>query len=179
MDESKLQPSQSVNGIAATSVEAEGDANKKSKNAQLSRKKTASAPQAATSEMLRNGYGAGAVVSGLTAAPVYQWTLSPQGAAQRSLDGKSWQSVSLPDQVSFRALSAISGDIWVGGKSGSLYHSPDSGRQWTRVVPKANGANLTADITRVGFSDLQSGVIETSNGQVWTTSDGGQTWQRK
>ena len=46
-------------------------------------------------------------------------------------------------------------------------------------IPEANGEKLTADVTRISFNDLQNGVISTSNGQLWTTSDGGRTWQRK
>ena len=99
---------------------------------------------------------------------------------QRSLDrGATWESVSTPDQRSFRTLSAIGGDVWAGGNAGALYHSADSGQHWTRVVPEVNGEKLTADITRVSFNDLQNGTVSTANGQVWMTSNGGQSWQRK
>jgi photosystem II stability/assembly factor-like uncharacterized protein len=167
-DETKLEANQSVNAAIATTAESEVIANPK----ELSHKKVANAPRAATSAELGDGSGPG--------APVFQWTLSPQGAVQRSMNGgKTWQSVSVPDHASFRTLSAVGRDIWVGGKSGSLYHSPDSGQHWVRVTPDMDGQKLSADITRVDFSDLQKGIVSTSNGQMWATSDGGKSWLRK
>jgi hypothetical protein len=178
-DEAKVDANQSVNGALATTTESEVITNEKSKGAQLSRKKVA-AGQGAIAGAVGVGAGAG---SG-PGAPLFRWTLSTEGAVQRSLDGgKTWQSLSVDktvtDQTTFRTLSAVGMDIWVGGESGSLYHSPDSGQHWTRIVPQTNGEKLSSDITRVDFSDLQNGIVSTSNGQTWTTSDAGQTWQRK
>lgn len=180
----KLRADESVNGAIATTAESEVIANEKEDKAQLSRKKMANAPRVATSAAVGRGSGAGVGGASSPGAPVFQWTLSAEGAVQRSLDGgKTWQSLSVGQAVAaqstFRTLSAVGIDIWVGGKSGSLYHSSDSGQHWARVVPQTNGEKLSADITRVDFSDLQNGIVSTSNGQTWTTSDAGQTWQRK
>jgi carboxypeptidase family protein/photosynthesis system II assembly factor YCF48-like protein/putative zinc finger protein len=181
----KLDADKNVNAAVATTAESEVIANEKSERAQVSRKKVAAAQQSAAQQSVIGG-PAGVVAGagfGLR-APVFQWTLSAEGAVQRSLDGgKTWQSLSVDptvaDRTTFRTLSAVGRDIWVGGKSGSLYHSPDSGQHWTRIVPQTNGERLSADITRVDFSDLQNGTVSTSNGQTWTTADSGQTWQRK
>ena len=113
------------------------------------------------------------------AMPTPQWTLSPEGAVQRSLDlGKSWQKVSVANGTTFRALCAVGTHVWAGGNAGTLYHSVDSGHRWTQVVPAAN-EKLTADITRIEFSDPANGSVSTVNGEVWSTSDGGQNWRRK
>jgi hypothetical protein len=178
-DEAKVDANQSVNGALATTTESEVITNEKSKGAQLSRKKVAAGRGA-----IAGAVGVGAGAGSGPGAPVFRWTLSAAGAVQRSLDGgKTWQSLSVDktvtDQTTFRTLSAVGMDIWVGGESGSLYHSPDSGQHWTRIVPQTNGEKLSSDITRVDFSDLQNGIVSTSNGQTWTTSDAGQTWQRK
>jgi hypothetical protein len=171
-DEVTLQAKQKVNGAVATTTESEVAANEKTDNAKSNGKKSAKARQAGI------GYGVGAG-SG-QGIPILQWTLSAEGAVQRSLDGgATWQSVSVSDQRSFRTLSAIGGDVWVGGNAGALYHSADSGQRWTRVVPQVNGEKLMVDITRVSFNDLQNGTVSAANAQVWTTSDGGQSWQRK
>jgi Photosynthesis system II assembly factor YCF48 len=116
--------------------------------------------------------------SGVVTLP--RWAISPEGGVQRSSDGgQTWQPVTTPNGVVFKALSAVRGDIWAGGNSGVLYHSADSGQTWTHVTPESNGMKLSADIVRINFSNSQNGAVETSDGGVWTTSDGGQSWQRK
>jgi Photosynthesis system II assembly factor YCF48 len=79
----------------------------------------------------------------------------------------------------FRALAAFGTEVWAGGSAAMLYHSRDSGAHWTRVLPSSSGATLTGDITSIEFSDPQHGRISTSNGEVWITAEGGQTWRRQ
>jgi anti-sigma factor ChrR (cupin superfamily) len=118
--------------------------------------------------------------SAVLAFPVWQWSLTPQGAVQRSNDsGKSWQPVSVAEGITFRAIFSVATHVWVGGDAGVLYHSADSGQHWTHVVPAVSGDKLQADVTQIQFSDSQHGSITASDGQVWTTADGGQTWTRK
>jgi Photosynthesis system II assembly factor YCF48/Putative zinc-finger len=79
----------------------------------------------------------------------------------------------------FRAVSAQGAEVWAGGSAAMLYHSGDSGAHWARVLPSSPGATLTGDITSIAFSDAQHGRILTSAGEVWVTSDDGQTWHRQ
>lgn len=79
----------------------------------------------------------------------------------------------------FRAVVANGSDVWAGGTNGALYHSIDSGNRWNRIIPSVNGSALTADIVALQFSDPQHGTLTTSTPEVWTTSDGGQTWQKQ
>jgi hypothetical protein len=83
-----------------------------------------------------------------------------------------------PSQV-FRAVAAWDSEVWAGGSSATLYHSADSGDHWTRVLPSSSGATLTGDIISIEFSDSQHGRIATSSGEVWVTTDDGQTWRRQ
>jgi hypothetical protein len=109
----------------------------------------------------------------------FRWTLSAAGALQRSFDsGKSWQTVAVADNLTFRALAANDSDLWVGGAAGALYHSSDAGQHWTQVKPVAEGKLLTADIVGVEFTDYQNGKLTTSDRESWTTSDGGASWHR-
>ncbi len=108
------------------------------------------------------------------------WTLSPDGALQRSLDsGKTWQTIPVASNVIFRALAANDADIWVGGAVGALYHSADAGQHWTQIKPLANGKPLTADIISVEFTDAQHGRLTTDTHETWATSDGGASWYSK
>lgn len=116
----------------------------------------------------------------LNGMPRVQWSLSPQGVLQQSGDqGTNWRAVSVIGNQSFRTLSAVGSNLWVGGNAGILYHSSDSGEHWTRVAPVAHGQPLQGDIVRVDFPDAQEGTVHTSTGETWVTTDGGQTWNRK
>lgn len=79
----------------------------------------------------------------------------------------------------FRAVTANGLDVWAGGSQGLLYHSTDNGNHWTRVVPTASGIALSGDVVGIDFPDPQHGKVTTSATEVWTTSDGGQTWQKQ
>jgi hypothetical protein len=112
--------------------------------------------------------------------PMLQWTLSSEGTVQRSSDGgKTWQAVAVGQNSGFRALSAVGTSVWVGGTSGKLYHSVDSGRQWTEVVPIDSRQKLETNVVRIEFADTQTGTVSASNGETWTTADGGASWHRK
>ena len=109
-----------------------------------------------------------------------RWTISADGAVQRSFDsGQTWHTIPIASNVVFRALATNDSDIWVGGSAGVLYHSSDAGQHWTRIKPVADGKFLTADIVAVEFSDMRHGKLTTSNRETWTTSDAGETWQSR
>jgi hypothetical protein len=111
---------------------------------------------------------------------VPRWTVSADGVLQRSFDsGKTWQTIAVANHIVFRALAASDSDIWIGGVAGALYHSSDAGQHWLKVNPVADGQPLTADIVTVEFSDPQDGKLTTANRELWTTNDGGSTWQRQ
>jgi hypothetical protein len=106
-----------------------------------------------------------------------QWTLSPTGSLQRSFDsGKTWHTVAV-GHGSFRALSSAGSQVWVGGNAGTLYHSADSGHSWTQVTPAAADRKLSADVIRIDFANPLNGTVRAVNGELWTTSDGGESWQ--
>lgn len=109
-----------------------------------------------------------------------RWTLTSDGTLQRSLDfGRSWQTIPVASQTTFRALAASGKDIWVGGTKGALYHSTDAGNSWIPVQPMAAGQALADDIIGVEFPDSLHGQLTTSGKETWTTEDGGQTWHKQ
>ena len=112
--------------------------------------------------------------------PVARWTISADGQLQHSVDsGKTWQPVVVAESATFRALSANGPDLWVGGASGLLYHSTDAGTHWMQVKPATADATLTADIAAIEFVDVRQGKVTTSTGEVWITTDGGQSWRKQ
>jgi hypothetical protein len=109
-----------------------------------------------------------------------RWTLSSEGALQRSLDaGKTWETIPLGSTAVFRALSVLDSEIWVGGSGAALYHSSDAGQHWVQVKPTADGKSLTADIVGLEFTDARRGKLTTASGEAWITTDAGQSWQKK
>jgi len=109
-----------------------------------------------------------------------KWTLSEDGLPQRSFDsGASWEKIQVDHQAGFRALASNGMEVWVGGRAGLLYHSSDIGLHWVRVIPAAGGKILSADITRIEFSDVQHGTLTTADGQSWATGDGGRNWEKR
>ena len=107
-----------------------------------------------------------------------RWTISADGALERSFDsGKTWEKVMVAGSTSFRAVSAVGPDVWAGGSAGILYHSPDAGQQWIRVQPTGAGAALKGDVASVEFTDARHGKLTTADGEIWRTSDAGQSWQ--
>lgn len=79
----------------------------------------------------------------------------------------------------FRAVAAAGLEVWAGGSGGALYHTWDGGDRWSRVTPSARGVALTGDIIAIQISDPQHGEVSTSTGELWATSDDGQTWQKR
>ncbi len=106
-----------------------------------------------------------------------RWSISDSGAVQRSFDGgRSWKDVAVADGVTFRAVSVVANDVWVGGSGGALFHSADGGEHWARVRVHTAGRELSGDIVSLEFADVANGVVSTSAGETWRTLDAGATW---
>ena len=87
--------------------------------------------------------------------------------------------VAVDPNAVFRAVAAFGAEVWAGGNGGVVFHTSDGGNHWIRVTPSVAGAGLTGDIVGIQFADPQHGKILTSNAELWTTSDSGQTWQKQ
>jgi photosystem II stability/assembly factor-like uncharacterized protein len=93
---------------------------------------------------------------------------------------KNQKSKSSPNPTPvFRSVAASGLEVWAGGSSGMLYHTVDGGTRWTLILPSAAGATLAGDITSIQFPDPQHGTVATSNAEIWTTADEGQTWHKQ
>jgi len=133
------------------------------------------------------------------------WNISAAGGLQCSFDqGRTWRDVDVSGNgasiganvggpipkarvakampappVVFRTVAANGLDVWAGGSGGQLYHSSDAGAHWSRIMPSAGDATLTGDVIRLEFPDPAHGAVSTSAGEIWTTANGGQSWQKQ
>ena len=107
-----------------------------------------------------------------------RWTLSADGTLQRSLDaGKTWKTIPVAADATLTAVAAMDSNIWVGGSHGALYHSTDAGDHWAQVIPTMGEHRLTSNVIGIEFTDALHGKVTTADQEVWTTDDGGQSWQ--
>jgi hypothetical protein len=79
----------------------------------------------------------------------------------------------------FRAVAAMGDEVWAGGSGGLLYHSLDAGTLWAAVTPSAQGVTLSGDVVGIEFSDSQHGKITSSTSEIWTTANGGKSWDKQ
>jgi hypothetical protein len=125
--------------------------------------------------------------SKIGAVPVYgldqrHWTVAG-GVLQRSADGgQSWQE-SLRPSHPLLCFTNHGEEIWAGGQAGVLFHSTNGGATWAQVQPSSTSQRLSADITHI---DLQGDAPETTriaistrNNEMWISTNGGKTWEKK
>jgi len=109
------------------------------------------------------------------------------GALQRSLDsGQSWQNALRADHP-LLCYASHDEDVWTGGQAGALFHSANRGVTWVQVQPSIKGQALSSDITHIdlhgdGHGDVRGPaeiVVSTSDNEIWSSADGGKTWDKK
>jgi hypothetical protein len=105
------------------------------------------------------------------------------GALQRSLDsGQSWQNALRADHP-LLCYASHDEDVWTGGQAGALFHSANSGVTWVQVQPSIKGQTLSSDVTHIDLHGDVRGpaeiVVSTSNNEIWSSADGGKTWDKK
>lgn len=106
-----------------------------------------------------------------------EWHITNFGELQQSSDGgKKWKSQLRHHTVS--AMAVVGDHIWTGGDNGTLFVSSDNGRHWKQMAIQSGNIAATGSIVRVRFSDAQNGSVDTSTGETWSTSDGGQSWHK-
>ncbi len=94
--------------------------------------------------------------------------------------GANWKKrdLDLPSEENFRLISIdFQGEEgWIAGQPGLVMHSTDEGSNWTRLLL---GNKLPGDpylITTLGPNQAE---LATTAGAVYTTTDGGTTWEGK
>ncbi|MGA9528137.1 MAG: hypothetical protein WBS24_08480 [Terriglobales bacterium] len=106
------------------------------------------------------------------------WTISA-GVLKRSLDGgQNWKTV-LRGKHTWRCYAARGQEVWAGGANGALERSTDGGSTWNTIVVAGAGESLRSDVIQIDLQNPAGIVLETANHQTWSSSDSGQSWQKK
>ena len=105
------------------------------------------------------------------------------GVLQRSADsGQSWQNVLRTDHP-LLCYASHEEDVWAGGQAGTLFYSADGGATWVQVQPSIKAQQLSSDVTHIDVRGDVRGpaeiVVSTSNNGIWSSADGGKTWEKK
>jgi hypothetical protein len=112
----------------------------------------------------------------ITAAARSHWRIDSAGHPERSFGDGAWQAVLPHETVKMRVVSVLNSEVWIGGDRSRLYHSTDSGTTWNLIaLPAIDGKEHS--IAHIRFQTAQSGTVESDDGTVWTTNDGGKTWK--
>lgn len=112
----------------------------------------------------------------VTAAVRPHWRINSMGQAERAYGAGAWQPVLPLEQSKMRVISVIDRVVWIGGENSRLYRSTDNGASWMQVsLPEKDGRERS--IAHIHFQTEQAGTVESDDGTVWTTSDGGSTWK--
>lgn len=133
--------------------------------------------------------GSNAGLRGLKALPDgVVWASGTKGTFLLSLDsGKTWQSGHVPgaESLDFRAVEALDANTaWLmsagEGVKSRIYRTSDSGKTWTLQFTNPDGKGFWDGLR---FWDARHGILlgDPVDGHftVFTTADGGATWQRK
>ena len=111
-----------------------------------------------------------------TPAARAHFRINDAGQIERSTDPGIWQPVPIAQPIHFRVLSISGEDIWAGGDRLRLFHSTDNGVTWIEVHLPVT-ADRTHAIAHIRVDSPQKLTVESDNGDAWTTTDNGATWQ--
>jgi hypothetical protein len=113
-----------------------------------------------------------AVQFGASAVAV-RWRIHPDGRAERSSDrGQTWTRIELAPAASVSAGSAPAADVcWLVGRDGRVWRSTDGATFEGRSFPE------TVALVAVQAQGAAGATVTTADGRVFTTADGGTTWQ--
>jgi hypothetical protein len=142
---------------------------------------TSSASPAVAPSPGRIGSGASLGAAGGVAGPhsaertksiAVSWNISSDGQLLRQRTGEEPQIIRVADNVRFRAVASIRGEVWAGGPGGVLYSSSDNGATWNKVAFPS-----TQDIVAIAFRNSREATVTVAGGERYVTHDGGQSWQ--
>lgn len=130
--------------------------------------------------------GTGAELRGLSVVSgKVAWASGAKGTVLRTVDGKAWQAMQVPDadKIDFRDIQAFDARTAVvmgagPGAASRIYRTEDGGATWTLVTTNAVAEGFW---DAMAFWDKDNGILfgdpVKGSFQVYTTGDGGRSWQ--
>jgi hypothetical protein len=106
--------------------------------------------------------------------PSVRWRVAGSVVERSTNGGASWDAVPTGIAAVLTAGAAPTTTVcWVVGRGGVVMLSTD-GRTWRRVAfPE------TADLSAVRATDARTASVSTADGRIFSTSNGGVTWERR
>ncbi|SFC30341.1 WD40/YVTN/BNR-like repeat-containing protein [Massilia yuzhufengensis] len=112
------------------------------------------------------------------------WASGARGTVLRTVDGKTWQAMQVPDadKIDLRDIQAFDASTAVAmgagpGAASRIYRTEDGGATWRLVVTNGVAEGFW---DAMAFWDKDNGILfgdpVKGSFQVYTTSDGGKTW---
>jgi photosystem II stability/assembly factor-like uncharacterized protein len=104
------------------------------------------------------------------------------GAAQASQSpsatGYSWKITPTGSTDEFRGLAAVSAQVaWVSGEAGTILRTTDGGSTWTDVSPADAAGRALRDIEATdSMHAVALAIGKGKHSRIYSTDDGGQTW---
>jgi hypothetical protein len=115
----------------------------------------------------------GVIVVTSAANQLLEWRFSGTGIERSDDGGRTWQPQS-PTPAAILAASAPIGQVcWAVGQVGTVIRTVD-GRNWQVLK-----APTTADLVEASASNESSVTVKSSDGNRFSTTDGGLTWSRR
>lgn len=107
------------------------------------------------------------------------WLVGTKASLFETLDGgDTWQSKTLDIQekarITFTGVSFFGDEGWVTGEPSILLHTTDGGENWQRILLSDKLPGAPNDIIALAPSTAE---MVTDLGAIYTTKDGGKTWQ--
>jgi photosystem II stability/assembly factor-like uncharacterized protein len=130
--------------------------------------------------------GTGAELRGLSVvSDKVAWASGAKGTVLRTIDGKAWQAMQVPDadKIDFRDIQAFDAKTAVvmgagPGAASRIYRTEDGGASWALVTTNGVAEGFW---DAMAFWDKDNGILfgdpVKGSFQVYTTGDGGRSWQ--
>jgi hypothetical protein len=103
------------------------------------------------------------------------WRINSKGEPERAFGNGPWLPAMSSVPARMLVVSVSGSQVWVGGEKTQLFRSMDNGATWIAVpLPQKGGPeHAIAHIRFVATGEVR---IEAADGTMWSSSDGGNTW---
>lgn len=140
--------------------------------------------QAANARAANQGAAAGQASAAATsftleAAPAGSqatWRVNSGRLQHLDPDTGRWNDIGVGTTARLSVVGSAANEVWVGGTTGAMFYSNDSGEHWVPV--STGGWDKNATIIGLTPTARQSVEVHLSNGERWRSADAGASWNK-